>query len=138
MRRNTHHEKSVPVKKLLTERRRWPRLPLAIPVFVRGSDGPGKDLLEFATILNVGAGGVLMASRKLVRPGSRVSLEIPVSLSESGDRQNKLQARVLRAIPTERCYLCAARFKSPLQAAHSAGQLWSWRAERSGGRLSGP
>jgi len=31
------------------ERRKWTRLPLAIPVFVRSRDDKGKELLEFAT-----------------------------------------------------------------------------------------
>jgi len=46
-------------KKLVKERRKWPRLSLAIPVFVRSRDERGKDLLEFATALNVSAGGFL-------------------------------------------------------------------------------
>jgi hypothetical protein len=46
------------------ERRKWPRLPLAIPVFVRSRDDNGKELLEFATALNVSAGGMLLAVRR--------------------------------------------------------------------------
>ena len=42
-----------------TERRKWARLPLAIPVFVRSRDRKGKEFLEFATALNVSAGGML-------------------------------------------------------------------------------
>ena len=38
------------------ERRKWPRLPIAIPVFVRSRDEKGKELLEFATALNISAG----------------------------------------------------------------------------------
>ena len=46
------------------ERRKWARLPLAIPVFVRSRDGKGKEFLEFATALNVSAGGMLVAIRR--------------------------------------------------------------------------
>lgn len=104
----------------ISERRRWPRLPLAIPVFIRGSDMRGRDMLEFATILNVDAGGVLLASRKPVQPGSSVSLEIPVGFSRTLDAfpaQHKLQARVLRTDVMDQCYLSAAQFKSPLRVA---------------------
>ena len=40
-----------------SERRAWVRLPLAIPVFVRSRDQNGKDFLEFATAVNISAGG---------------------------------------------------------------------------------
>jgi hypothetical protein len=43
------------------ERRKWPRLPLAIPIFVRSREDNGKETLEFATALNVSAGGALVA-----------------------------------------------------------------------------
>src|SRR5438132_9287892 len=39
------------------ERRRWARLSLAIPVFVRGINGQGREFLEFCTLLNESAGG---------------------------------------------------------------------------------
>lgn len=60
-----------------SERRKWPRLPLAIPVFVRSRGGKNKELLEFATALNVSAGGALVAVRRSLPLLSRVSLEIP-------------------------------------------------------------
>ena len=48
------------------ERRKWTRLPLAIPVFVRSRDEKGKEFLEFATALNVSAGGMLVAMRRAI------------------------------------------------------------------------
>jgi hypothetical protein len=64
-------------RKTEPERRKWPRLPLAIPVFIRNSDENGKEFLEFATALNVSAGGVLVAVRRSLPLSSPVSLEIP-------------------------------------------------------------
>ena|SRR5437870_5831567 len=55
------------------ERRRWVRLSLAIPVFVRGVNGQGKEFLEFCTLLNESAGGALLAMRKPLRRRSRIS-----------------------------------------------------------------
>ena len=46
-----------------SERRRWPRLPLAIPVFVRGCDLEGNEFIEFNVMLNESAGGALVAIR---------------------------------------------------------------------------
>src|SRR6202162_6752833 len=60
-----------------TERRRWTRLPLAIPVFVRSRDEKGKEFLEFATALNVSAGGALVAVRRSLPKAAQVLLEIP-------------------------------------------------------------
>src|ERR1700730_799862 len=60
-----------------TERRKWPRLPLAIPVFVRSRDEKGKEFLEFATALNVSAGGALVAVRHSLPKAAQVLLEIP-------------------------------------------------------------
>ncbi|HTA23955.1 MAG TPA: PilZ domain-containing protein [Terriglobales bacterium] len=59
------------------ERREWPRLPLAIPVFVRSRDDGGKDLLEFATALNISATGALVAVRRSLPLSAQVLLEIP-------------------------------------------------------------
>ena len=105
-------------RKRVTERRRWPRLALVIPVFVRGTDNQGNEILEFGSILNVSAGGVLFASRKYLRPHSKIFLEIPVGLAAgppAGQTQRRFQARVLRTVSMARSYWCAARFRLPLE-----------------------
>jgi len=60
-----------------TEARKWTRLHLAIPVFVRTRDGNGKDSLEFATATNISAGGALVVVRRSLPKSALVSLEIP-------------------------------------------------------------
>jgi PilZ domain-containing protein len=57
--------------------RKWARLQLAIPVFVRTRDGSGEDCLEFATAVNISAGGALVVVRRSVPKSTSVSLEIP-------------------------------------------------------------
>ena len=107
----------VPRKRVI-ERRRWPRLALAIPVFVHNADDQGNEILEFATILNVSAGGVLFASRKYLRQHSQVFLEIPIGLTaihQARHVQRRFQARILRIVNMDRSYYCAARFNSPLK-----------------------
>ena len=44
-------------------RRKWDRLPISIPFFMRGNKESGEEFLEFATALNFSAGGALLASR---------------------------------------------------------------------------
>ena len=78
-------EERLSRKKLSPERRRWQRLPLAIPVFIRCQDENGKDILEFATALNVSAGGMLVAVRRMLPDVEQYSLEVP-DLSGAGDQ----------------------------------------------------
>jgi PilZ domain len=65
---------SVPNKKKM---RKWTRLQLAIPVFVRTHDTNEADSLEFATAINISAGGALVAVRRSLPKSTAVSLEIP-------------------------------------------------------------
>ncbi len=100
------------------ERRQWARLPVAIPVFVRGVDEAGKDFLEFTSILNIGAGGALLALRRYVPLSTEVFLEIPSApMPPSGESPpfvRKVPARVVRITQLERSKLCGLEFNSPL------------------------
>lgn len=103
---------------LKSERRAWPRLPLPIPLFVRSRDSKGKDLLEFATALNVSAGGALVAMHGALRPVTQVSLEIPSApLPTSAPfRKNSrnLRAKVVRVTHGDGYNLVGLRFVQPL------------------------
>lgn len=59
------------------DRRQWPRLQLAIPVFVRSREENGKESLEFATATNISAGGATVVVRRPLAQSSALSLEIP-------------------------------------------------------------
>ncbi|HEV2732773.1 MAG TPA: PilZ domain-containing protein [Terriglobales bacterium] len=100
------------------ERRKWPRLPLAIPVFVRSRDEKGKEFLEFATALNVSAGGALVAVRRLLPLAAQVLLEIPsapVAATTALPKASRtLRARALRINHAEGYYLVAMKFSHPL------------------------
>ena len=100
------------------ERRRWSRLPLAIPVFVRSRDGKGNEFLEFATALNVSAGGMLVAIRQILPSRSQIRLEIPSApvgaLALLPRVSRSLRARALRNTPAEGYYLLGLKFSRPL------------------------
>ncbi len=93
-------------------------MPLAIPVFVRGHDERGKEFLEFATALNLSAGGVLLAVSRALPLSAGVSLEIPSSpLSDSTHLPRavrRLQARVVHARSSNRHQLLGLKFSRPL------------------------
>jgi hypothetical protein len=107
-----------------TERRKWPRLPLAIPVFVRSRDGRGKDFLEFATALNVSAGGMLVAIRRILPTTAQIGLEIPsapvATLASLPKSSRALVAKALRTTPAEGYYLLGLKFSRPLVQAERA------------------
>lgn len=101
----------------MAERRRWPRLPLAIPVFVKGRAGE-HEFLEFSTALNVSAGGMLIAVRHSIPADKEVSLEIPsaplVALSSLPQAVRTLRAKVLRMVHVDAYNLVALKFARPL------------------------
>jgi len=93
-------------------------LPLPIPVFVRSRDHNSNEILEFATALNVSAGGMLVALRKVPPLTSEVMLEIPSApvsaLAIVPKASRGLRARVLRSTPAEGYNLLGVKFYQPL------------------------
>lgn len=111
-------EERLPREKLSPERRRWQRLPLAIPVFIRCRDAKGKDILEFATALNVSAGGMLVAVRRMLPAAEQYSLEIPSApLPEANilpQSSRMLRARAVRLVHAKDCHLMGLKFSRAL------------------------
>jgi hypothetical protein len=105
-------------KLLHTERRKWVRLPLAIPVFVRSRDEKGKEFLEFATALNIGGGGALVAVRRSLPESAQVSLEIPSAPMAAAAALPKvsrtLRAKAVRVTHAEGYHLLGLKFSRPL------------------------
>jgi len=101
----------------VAERRDWDRLPISIPFFVRGRKASGEEFLEFATALNLSAGGVLLAARRYLDPGSQISLEVPVALVNKAQLPRSvslLHATVLRCVPDRQYFLLGLQFDEPL------------------------
>jgi hypothetical protein len=100
------------------DRRRWERIPVAIPVFLRGKDADGKEFREFTTAFNIGGGGVLLATRRYVPRQSTIFLEIPAGpLSSQPMPQKYYRDMIGRAVTvthSEQCYLCGIKFNRPL------------------------
>jgi hypothetical protein len=101
-----------------TESRKWPRLPLAIPIFVRSRDEAGKQLQEFATALKSSAGGALVAVRRSLPLSAQVLLEIPSAPLVSGNSFPKasriLRARAVRVTHVDGYHLLGLKFSRPL------------------------
>jgi len=106
----------------VAERRDWDRLPISIPFFVRGRKLTGEDFLEFATALNLSAGGVLLAAKRYLDPGTQISLEVPIALVNKAQLPHSvslLHATVLRCTPDRQYFLLGLQFEAPLIEATS-------------------
>jgi PilZ domain len=104
------------------ERRRWERLPISIPFFVRGANLGGEEFLEFATALNLSAGGLLLATRRFLDPGTKIMLEVPVALVSKAQLPRSvslLHAKVLRCTADRQYFLLGLQFDEPLLASTS-------------------
>jgi len=101
------------------ERRQSKRLPLAIPIFVRGVDEQGKEFLEFTTTLNISGSGVLLAMRRFLPAASKIVLEIPAAplpkVATAPQFVRNLQAHIVRVTFSEPSYVWALQLAQPLQ-----------------------
>jgi hypothetical protein len=100
------------------EGRKWTRLRIAIPVFIRTKDGGGKDSLEFATAVNISAGGALVVVRRSLPKSTAVSLEIPsapLGLTDHiGNTARTMQAKAVWVSHLDDYHLLGLKFARPL------------------------
>jgi hypothetical protein len=104
-----------------SERRRWERLPLWIPVFVRGTDEQGRQFLEFTNCLNICAGGMLLMARRHVPPHTELSIEVPAAPVPASlsllPPSRMLKGDVLRVQHSDGGFGLAISFASPIGTA---------------------
>jgi len=105
-------------QKSASERRRWERLPLAIPVFVRGLDPNGKQFIEFATALDISVGGALLAIQRHLPKGSKIMLELPSTPGPLAkvprNAKQSVSAKLVRVTNGDQCQLFGLKFQRPL------------------------
>ena len=106
------------IRPLKKNARRWARLQLAIPVFVRSRDENGRDLLEFATAVNISAGGALVVVRRPLPQSATVSLEIPSAPIGPAiglpSRSRLIRAKAVWVTHQEDYHLLGLKFVRPL------------------------
>jgi hypothetical protein len=109
---------AVPRRLSNKEERKWARLQLAIPVFVRTRDGNGKDSLEFATAINISPGGALVVVRRSLPKSALVSLEIPSAPIGPANRLKAasriMQAKAVWVAHLDDYHLIGVKFVRPL------------------------
>lgn len=111
----------VAIRQAKKNLRKWARLQLSIPVFVRTQDensGNHADSLEFATAINISAGGALVAVRRSLPRLTPVLLEIPsarVGPSDCGFNSPRvIKAKTVWVSHLNDYHLMGLKFARPL------------------------
>jgi hypothetical protein len=103
---------------VLEDRRRWQRLPILVPVFVRSIDNRGEECIDFANAVNIGGGGALVITRRYYSVGTHISIEIPsapLSLTLPLLNTDKIfNGTVIRANFLNQYHVWALKFAQPL------------------------
>jgi hypothetical protein len=100
------------------ERRRFPRIRLQVPMFIRGMDARGEEYLDLAKTLDISASGAFLTVERAIRADDIVSLTIPAPSSPSSGlvpaSTPPIQARVRRLQPAGEALLVGLEFLKPL------------------------
>jgi PilZ domain len=111
-----HHK--VSMSPLYEERRRFQRIHLQVPMFIRGRDAHGEQFLELAKTLDVSGLGAFMTSPRSLSVNEIITLTIPApSITSSGlipAGMPPIQARVKRLQHAGDVYLVGVEFLKPI------------------------
>ena len=108
----------VAVPPLDDERRRYQRIHLQVPLFIRGKDAQGEQFMELAKTLDISAIGAFLASPRPLTVGGFITLTIPApSITSSGlvpAGMAPIQAKIRRQQEAGDVYLIGVEFLKPL------------------------
>ncbi len=94
------------------------------PFLFAAATARARNFLEFATALNVSAGGMLVAIRRVLPAVAQIRLEIPsapvAALAPLPRAARTLRAKALRTTPAEGYYLLGLKFSRPLMPSGKA------------------
>jgi PilZ domain len=111
-------QQRVAVPPLDEERRRYQRIRLQVPLFIRGKDAQGDQFMELAKTLDISAIGAFLASPRPLALGGFITLTIPApSITSSGlvpAGMAPIQARIRRQQEAGDVYLVGVEFLKPI------------------------
>ena len=111
-----HHR--VGVSQVYDERRRFQRINLQIPLFVRGKDAYGEQFLELAKTLDISGLGAYITCPRPLAMGEFVTLTIPApSITSSAlvpAGMSPIQAKVRRQRQAGDVHLVGLEFLKPI------------------------
>lgn len=117
-------------------KRQWDRLAICVPMFVKWTDEQQRTIQEFATALNICAGGALLAMRRHVPLGTKLHIEIPCAPTTGKvllrGAVHQFTAEVVHVEQRKDAHLVGVSFavsklttrhESPQHAGHDQGRL---------------
>jgi PilZ domain len=111
-----HHKLSM--SPLYEERRRFQRIHLQVPMFIRGKDAHSEQFLELAKTLDVSGLGAFLTSPRSLSVDEIITLTIPApSITSAGlipAGMPPIQARVKRLQQAGDVYLIGVEFLKPI------------------------
>jgi hypothetical protein len=82
------------------ERRRERRVPVQLPILVRGTDSAGQTFEEETSSVNLCRGGAAFATKYPLQLGCRLDISIPVSpTSDESEAEFSTQGRIVHVAP---------------------------------------
>lgn len=117
VRENVVHQRAGAAA-MYQERRRFQRILLQVPLFIRGRDAQGDQFMELAKTLDVSGLGAFITSPRLLNVGDVVTLTIPApSITSSAlvpAGMPPIQARVKREHEAGDVFLVGVEFLKPI------------------------
>jgi hypothetical protein len=111
-------EERAAVPPLNDERRRFQRIRLQVPLFIRGKDAHGEQFVELAKTLDISALGAFITSPRALVINGFVTLTIPApSITSSGlvpAHMAPIQAKVKRQQEAGDAHLVGVEFLKPI------------------------
>lgn len=111
-------EKTLSAGPSITERRRFPRIRLQVPLFIRGTDQDGIEYLELAKTVDISCHGARLLSHRPLQPNEMISITVPAPLPRSSEFGEcgtpPFPARVRRLEFNEDVGMAAVEFLKPL------------------------
>jgi hypothetical protein len=106
------------MSRLSDDRRRYQRIHLQVPLFIRGRDTHGEKFLEMAKTLNISALGAFLTCPRALIINEIITLTIPApSITSSGlvpSGMAPIQARVKRQQEAGDVHLVGVEFLKPI------------------------
>ena len=111
-------QRKVGTRTMYEERRRFQRIRLQVPLFLRGRDSHGEPFLELAKSLDISGLGAFLTSPRQLGLGEAITLTIPApSITSSAlvpSGMPPIQARVQRQHEAGDIYLVGVEFVKPI------------------------
>lgn len=111
-------EKQLHLGGKVTERRRFHRIRLQIPLFIRGTDASGNEFVELAKTLDISCSGARIVSPRSLQSQETVYLTVPAPLPRStkfGEcGTGPISARIRRVERSDEMEVASVEFARPL------------------------